>query len=136
LKRFQYRWPDQDKLKSFLSNVANRTVGRLLYVPPAGGVLELGGLVYLNNIDSTHVSAFQGLEPIAALSAYGLRELDLSLRVCEFAQLSAAGEGRYRFVHAGLLNEISGSKVALPTALLRHVSHFRCLARYPVIGKR
>jgi hypothetical protein len=80
LKRYQDKWPDEDKLKSFLANVARRTVGRLVYVPPAEGLLEFGGLVYLNNIDSTHVSAFQGLEPCAALSAYGLRELDMSLR--------------------------------------------------------
>lgn len=80
LKKYQAKWPDEEKLRGFLANVASRTVGRLVYVPPAGGLLEFGGLVYLNNIDSTHVSAFEGLEPIAALSAYGLRELDMSLR--------------------------------------------------------
>ncbi len=80
LNRYQQKWPDEEKLKAFLANVASRTVGRLVYVPPASGVLEFGGLVYLNNIDSTHVSAFEHLEPIAALSAYRLRELDMSLR--------------------------------------------------------
>jgi hypothetical protein len=80
LKRYQAKWTDEQRLKSFLANVACRTVGRLVYVPPAGGLLEFGGLVYLNNIDSTHVVAFEGLEPIAALSAYGLRELDMGLR--------------------------------------------------------
>jgi hypothetical protein len=80
LKRYQAKWSDEEKLKSFLANVANRSVGRLVYVPPTEGLLTFGGLVYLNNIDSTHVSAFEGLEPCAALSAYGLRELDMSLR--------------------------------------------------------
>ena len=80
LKIYQRRWSDEDSIKSFLSNVANRNVGRLVYVPPVGVLLQYGGLVYLNNIDSTHVSAFAGLKPFAALSAYGLRELDMSLR--------------------------------------------------------
>lgn len=80
LKRYQDRWTNEELLKSFLANVANRSVGRLVYVPPIGDLLEYGGLVYLNNIDSTHVSAFEGLKPFAALSAYGLRELDMSLR--------------------------------------------------------
>lgn len=80
LRRYQEKWADEQLLKRFLANVASRSVGRLVYVPPVGGLLEFGGLVYLNNIDSTHVSAFEGLEPFAALSAYGLRELDMSLR--------------------------------------------------------
>lgn len=80
LKRYQEKWPDEEQLKRFLANVGNRSVGRLIYVPPVGELLKFGGLVYLNNIDSTHISAFDGLEPFAALSAYGLRELDIGLR--------------------------------------------------------
>lgn len=88
LKHYQKKFQDEDQVKNFLVNVAKRNVPRVVYIPPADGSLKLGGLVYLNNIDSTHISVFDGIEPIAALSAYGLRELDMSLRNSLFREKS------------------------------------------------
>lgn len=34
LKRYQDKWADAELLRRFLANVANRSVGRLMYVPP------------------------------------------------------------------------------------------------------
>lgn len=80
LKRYSEKWPDREKLTSFLANVAQREVGRVIYLPPGPSVLEHGALVYLNAIASTHISSFVDEKPIAALSEYGLRELDSALR--------------------------------------------------------
>lgn len=71
---------DDDELRSFLEHVARRNVQRLVYLPPGPGELELGALAYLNNITNTHVSAFDGVEPIAAVSGYGLQEIDYALQ--------------------------------------------------------
>jgi len=80
LRRFEARWPQASQLISFLSNVAMREVGRVVYLPPGPGFLQYGGFIYLNNIASADVSCFQGLHPTAALSHYGLQELDTALR--------------------------------------------------------
>ncbi|MDH4418903.1 MAG: hypothetical protein QE485_16965 [Acidovorax sp.] len=76
LKRYIDAWPNSEQVTSFLSMVAMREVGRVVYLPPGPGFLQFGGLVYLNNIASAHVSCFEGKEPTVALSQYGLRELD------------------------------------------------------------
>jgi len=80
VNKYQEKWPGDDRLKDFLAKVARREIQRLVYVPPLSGstALENGGFVYLNQIDSTHISVFDQVKPIAALSAYGLRELDMA----------------------------------------------------------
>jgi len=69
-----------DKLKSFLSNIAARNVSRLMFIPPVKG-LEYGGLMYLNQICNTHTSAFvqEAAHVVGAVSGYGLRQLDQQL---------------------------------------------------------
>lgn len=79
IRRYLAAWPNREQVISFLSMVATREVGRVVYVPPGPGFLTFGGLVYLNNIASAHVSCFDGMEPTAALSEYGLRELDVAI---------------------------------------------------------
>lgn len=79
LRRYCNVWPNREKVTSFLCMVAAREVGRVVYVPPGPGVLEFGGLVYMNNIASAHVSCFDDIKPTAALSEYGLRELDVAI---------------------------------------------------------
>lgn len=81
IKRYEQRWSDEAKLKAFLANVASREVGRVVYLPSSDpALLQFGGLVYLSGIASCHISAFKDQDPVAALSEYGLRELDLALR--------------------------------------------------------
>lgn len=80
IAKYQGRWVDEERLASFLTAVAQRHVSRVVYVPPGPGLLSHGGLVYLNNIDSTHISSFEGLEPLVALSEYGLREIDTAFK--------------------------------------------------------
>lgn len=79
LRRFESRWPQVDQLISFLSYVAMREVGRVVYLPPGPGFLQFGGFIYLNHIASADVSCFQGQQPTAALSHYGLQEMDMAL---------------------------------------------------------
>jgi len=68
-------------LLGFLGDVAQRRVPRLAYLPTASQ-LPYGGLLYLNRITSTHISAFDeaGTACIAAVSAIGLREIDVALQ--------------------------------------------------------
>ena len=82
LREFLYEcmsWgQDENELRSFLSAIANRSVNRLVYLPPGPSRLEYGALLYLNNIASTHISEFESIKPIAAVSAYGLDVIDKS----------------------------------------------------------
>jgi hypothetical protein len=61
-------------LVSFLANLGARNIPRLIYLPPWSPQLPYGGIMYLNHISSTHVSAFaiEHAAPIAMLTAYGL----------------------------------------------------------------
>lgn len=70
---------DANQLKGFLAAVAKRDVSRLIYFPPGPGILSHGALMYLNNIASTHIFEFNGRNPLAALSAYGLQVVDQML---------------------------------------------------------
>jgi hypothetical protein len=67
---------------ALLGNMAKRNVPRLLFVPSDGAVLPYGGVLYLNRITSTHLSAFEEsqVERIGAVSATGLREVDSALQ--------------------------------------------------------
>ena len=64
----------EDNLVSFLSNLGARNISRLFYLPPLPPCLEYGGVLYLNQISSTHVSAFghDDAKPIFATTAHGL----------------------------------------------------------------
>lgn len=68
----------ENELRSFLNAIANRSVNRLIYLPPGPSRLEFGALLYLNNVVSTHISEFESIKPIAAVSAYGLEMIDKS----------------------------------------------------------
>lgn len=65
-----------DNLGNFLSAIANRSVNRLMYLPPGPGQLQYGALLYLNNIVSTHICEFESVKPFASVSAYGLEAID------------------------------------------------------------
>ena len=71
----------EDKLPSFLSNVASRNVSRVMYFPPLPSCLEYGGLIYLNQICSSHVAAFtkEVVKSVGAVSVYGLMQFDKHL---------------------------------------------------------
>lgn len=66
------------ELRNFLSAIANRSVNRLVYIPPGPSKLEYGALLYLNNIVSTNVCEFKSITPFAAVSTYGLDVIDKS----------------------------------------------------------
>ena len=67
-----------NELRGFLNAIANRSVNRLIYLPPGPLQLEYGALLYLNNIASTHIGEFESIRPIATVSAYGLDVIDKS----------------------------------------------------------
>lgn len=79
LAEYQAEFDDEIRLRNFLTSVAKRLVNRVVYLPPGPGPLQLGGFVYLNNLTSTHVSVFSERQPLVAVSAYGLREVDSAL---------------------------------------------------------
>ena len=70
-----------DHLRSFLSELARRNISRVAFLPWGLQPLPMGGLVYLNQITSTHISAFSRVEAAAvgATTEYGLRQIDLML---------------------------------------------------------
>lgn len=70
---------DDNQLRGFLTAIAKREVSRVVYIPPKSGDLKFGAFAYLNNLSSTHVSVFANALPVAAVSAYGLREFDQAL---------------------------------------------------------
>ena len=70
-------WMQGDgNLGNFLSAIANRSVNRLMYLPPGPGQLQYGAFLYLNNIVSTHICEFESVKPFASVSAYGLEAID------------------------------------------------------------
>jgi hypothetical protein len=68
-------------LLDFLGHLAERDIYRVLYIPHVGEALPFGGLMYLNQISSTHVSAFEldGAAPVSAVTPYGLTFIDTAL---------------------------------------------------------
>lgn len=71
----------QSHLISFLTNLGARNISRLIYLPPSPPHLEYGGVLFLNQITNTHVSAFSrhGASSICALTGYGLQEVEYML---------------------------------------------------------
>ena len=68
-----------DHLASFLTNLGSRNISRLLYLPPIDTNLPFGGIVFLNQITNCHISVFDKAEPIAAVTAFGLNEIEYVL---------------------------------------------------------
>lgn len=66
------------ELISLLAHIGKRNVSRVFYLPPLTPVLQFGGLMYLNQITHTHVSAltFENATRIASVTEYGLQKLD------------------------------------------------------------
>lgn len=70
------------RIKSFLKNLAHRAVSRVMYIPCIGADLEFGGLLYLNQLTSTHVSLLQSSSArlVCSLTGYGLDKVDHMLQ--------------------------------------------------------
>ena len=66
---------------NFISSLAHREVSRVIYIPCYGDELPYGGLLYLNQITNTHISAFlrEGCHRLWTVTNYGLRVIDQSL---------------------------------------------------------
>lgn len=72
----------KDKLINFLKDLANDQISRVCYLPPVeDSFLPYGGIVYMNQISSTHVSQInkEESESVVSLSHYGLRLIDYKL---------------------------------------------------------
>ena len=79
ITEYEVEFQDFARLNNFLVAVARREVSRVVYIPPGPKPLNYGAFAYLNNLASTHVSAFENVPPLAAVSAYGLQEFDQAL---------------------------------------------------------
>lgn len=73
------QFPSTDHLRNFLVSLGRREVSRAVYLPPQPDFLSHGGFLYLNNIASAHISAFNDRTPIAAVTTYGLNQIDQAL---------------------------------------------------------
>lgn len=67
------------QIRAFLAAVGQRKISRVVYLPPGPQHMRHGGFIYLNNIASTHISAFDKKVPICAVSQFGLKEVDMAL---------------------------------------------------------
>jgi hypothetical protein len=75
----------EEKLKILLTSLARNEVVRVFFLPPApqGAALSYGALLYLNQLCSTHISAFdkdRGASVLCALSSHALDRLDWKLQ--------------------------------------------------------
>lgn len=70
-----------DRLQGFLVELAKRNVSRVAYLPWGLATLPYGGVINLNQICSTHVSAFESgsAEVSGATTSYGLQIIDHQL---------------------------------------------------------
>jgi hypothetical protein len=70
-----------ERLRNFLVDLGRRTVSRVAFIPWGLDALPYGGLLYLNQISSTHLSAFRlsGVELCGAATAYALIQIDHAL---------------------------------------------------------
>ena len=69
----------EEHLTSFLTNLGSRNISRLLYLPPIDAKLPYGGVIFLNQISNCHVSVFVNAAPIAAVTGFGLTEIEYLL---------------------------------------------------------
>lgn len=68
-----------EQLTSFLTNLGAKNISRLLYLPPISSALPYGGVIFLNQITNCHISVFENTDSIAAVTAFGLNEIELIL---------------------------------------------------------
>jgi hypothetical protein len=69
-------------LQGLVPDLAVDRIYRALYVPPISKeVIPFGGIIYLNQICSTHVSSFkaEGAKQVCALSSYVQQIIDMKL---------------------------------------------------------
>jgi hypothetical protein len=69
----------EDKLRSFITSLSKGEVSRVMYLPYFNQIyLPYGGLMYLNHICSTNVSAFTlpSAQAVCAVTAPGLEIID------------------------------------------------------------
>ena len=68
-------------LPAFLGNLGQRNVSRLVFIPAIPGVIEFGGVLYLNQISHTHRTAFQtsDAKEVCAVTAFGLEHIEYGL---------------------------------------------------------
>jgi len=75
----QSKISDEHYLKNFLTSLSKDSISRVMYIPSIDkNYLPYGGLLYLNHICSTHISAFtlENAEAIAAVTAPALEKVD------------------------------------------------------------
>ena len=66
---------------SFLPSLASHSISRAMYLPTAGhNFLPFGGLIYFNQICSTHLSMFEDSKPECSITALGLNRLSQKLQ--------------------------------------------------------
>lgn len=72
----------QPDFVSLLARLGRREVYRLVYIPHFPPALPYGGLLYLNQLTSTHICAFDdpNARRICTVTSYGLREIDNALQ--------------------------------------------------------
>lgn len=72
---------DADQLRNFITQLATRNISRVVYLPTIPERLPYGGLMYLNCITSTSVSAFDlpGVDHVCAVTEHGLHLIDQTL---------------------------------------------------------
>lgn len=68
-----------ERLPAFLGNLGARLVSRVVFLPRIDGVLPHGGVLYLNQITHTHVTAFERGRAVCAVTAFGLQHVEYSL---------------------------------------------------------
>lgn len=83
----------EGELFGMLPDIAKDNVFRVFYFPPIpqhidGQALPYGGLIFFNQITSTHVSCFYDFaaRKLCALSTYGAERVDYKLKITFFAQ--------------------------------------------------
>ncbi len=80
--QYQEEFRSDDALKGMIANLADRNIYRLLYVPHYYPQMPRGGILYLNQITNTHISAFSQpeAESVCAATGYGLEVIDRYLQ--------------------------------------------------------
>lgn len=68
-----------EQLTSFLTNLGSRNISRLVYVPPITERMPYGGVIFFNQIANCHISTFEKTTLIAAVTGFGLNEIDYML---------------------------------------------------------
>jgi hypothetical protein len=65
--------------RSLAGHISAGNVPRLSFLPPYIAPLDRGAFIHFNAVSSSHVSKFTGLQPLCALSEYGMETIDRQL---------------------------------------------------------